>query len=159
MNRQSLPPLKTLLIPLLGVLLAGIIARNYRLGSAAPTVLPLAGEWNRQELLVSTPASGGPSTWPSYRWQDLEVLDPFDPQRFEASRVGLPAATSTESSSSPRPDGGEAMAAAARQVQALLETSSGPTALLDGRMVRVGDVLEDGATVIHIGQQGIHLRH
>jgi hypothetical protein len=51
------------------------------------------------------------------------------------------------------------MAAAARQVQALLETSSGPTALLDGRMVRVGDVLEDGATVIHIDQQGIHLRH
>jgi hypothetical protein len=158
MNRRSSPPLKILLIPLLGVLLAGIIARNYRLGSSAPVVLPQAGEWNRPKLLVSTPASAGLSTWPSYRWQDLEAWDPFDPQRLEAAQVGSTAATSPEASSSSRLERGGAREEAPRQVQAILETSSGPTALLNGRLVRVGDVLEDGATIINIDQQGIHLR-
>jgi hypothetical protein len=165
---MSIPTLKLALVPLLGGVLFWLSMRERLESWMAVADLPVSPtEMGKLSDFLAT-AVGSPAAlsdssrpaWPVFQLEQIRGVDPFDPRRLIIN--GL--------TSNLMGEGGQADALArpsglqekqpetrVRPVQAVFESPRGRSALVDQRLVSVGDQLPDGSQVLDISTDGIVL--
>jgi hypothetical protein len=165
---MSIPALKLALVPILGGVLFWVSMRERLESLMAGADLPVSPmEMGRLadflSKAVGSPAAPSDSSrpaWPIFQLEQIRGVDPFDPQRLIID--GLTANLFGESgqADAPAPPSGlqvKQPETRVRPVQAVFESPRGKSALIDQRLVNVGDQLPDGSQVLDISTDGIVL--
>ncbi len=150
-------------IPVLSIMLVVILYGNFRPNTVEPPATPRPlGSAQAAAQSPAVPAHTTPTArvWPSFALHEIIALDPFPaPER--------PPVTPAEAARpAPQPNGltlsdslhdpvMATRASVADSIQAIYFDGTRAAALLGSRVVRIGDVLEDGTTVIDVGAEGI----
>lgn len=148
-NKLSREQLKLALIPMLGLVLLAVLfwpsgekEQPVVTRSARPVLTPTN---STQPLLAHQP------NWPKVRLEDVTAFSPFDPP---APAAPIPSvATNTEQENveeeiMPKP-------VLIGKLQAVYQTADGMVAILNSRIVRVGDRLPNGSLIVEITEQSI----
>jgi hypothetical protein len=160
MNKASTSTyFKLALIPVLGSVLCYLIfgQRNKQPLDPAPAVVATVDS-NRAETKLSMKATDRDaafrSEWPSFQLADFSNVDPFDRRTLFPEPNLVATVTDPEPSETERLVSTASSLAARRlellKIQAVFQTPDGVAALVNDRIVRVGDRLEDGSEVIEI---------
>jgi hypothetical protein len=147
--------LKLASIPVLGLVLVYVIVRGRNSGDqasvdpavnlVADAVPTRASTQALNKSLVQTSYE-----WPTFELEDLPNVDPFDRQAL------FPSPSVVENSSDPsntlvgKSDRSSADALKPLKIQAVFQSPSGITALVENRVVHIGDRLDDGSEVVGI---------
>ena len=155
MHSQSIKTnLKIALIPVLGFLLLYLVLRG-RIGSEESPIDPLVtvtsdttASSNRTQD-QEKPLTSAQSDWPEFQLNDLQNADPFDRRMIFPD---LSAITSSDQSNTLVGSNNQSSVGALPtiKVQAVFQSPSGITALVDNRVLHIGDRLADGSEVIGI---------
>jgi hypothetical protein len=138
---------KYALIPVLAAILGYVLIRE-------------DGDFAESTSLSNNPkqhvgATIAPVEWPQFSVEEIALLQPFQTlKQLDSLGVG-DSATGNESIPQEALGGGEAIGPV--EVRAIFQTPNGAAALLGNRVVRVGDVLDDGRRVTAIHPQGIQV--
>ena len=149
------------LIPLLLGVLYCVIPRDNKETAATESSQQSAAKSNatapREVQRTSTQVDiTSLSAWPAFRSDDFADMDPFD-RRMIVPEV-LEPTVSNESSISDHEILVSNLARPEREplkIQAVFESPKGIVALVDDRVIQVGDQLEDGSKVIEITRDQI----
>jgi hypothetical protein len=95
------------------------------------------------------------SKWPKARLEDLLALNPFEPPQAPQSAETLPEANAAREVSSEEP--AQPPAIPIGKLQAVYFDAHGAAAILDSKVIRVGDTLPNGKRVVEITSRGIKL--
>lgn len=151
---------KIALIPVLGLILAGVVfwpGDKAGLPAAAVTHPPAAVKPSAAQPADS---DGTRPSWPAIRFEDLVAFNPLEPRGAPVSAQTL-AATTDDEYSDEEADAEETPVAqpptVSRQLQAIYQDARGAAAIVDSRIVRVGDLLDDGSRVSAITAEGVLL--
>jgi hypothetical protein len=165
---MSIPALKLALIPILGGGLLWVSMRDrlqHWLASDGPPISPmemgrLADFLAKASGSQALPSGSMRSAWPVFELEQIRGVDPFDPQRLITSGLSsslLGEDGQTDAFASPSGRQAKQPETRVRPVQAVFESPRGRSALIDQRLVHVGDQLPDGSQVLDISQAGIVL--
>jgi hypothetical protein len=155
--------LKIALIPILGLILVYLVMRNPTDGeqtSVDPPVSVSVTETPRSVLnqeptrpptkSQTKPFAQAVSSWPKFEVDDLQNVDPFD------RRALFPDPSEVTGSSDPTntlvgtTDRSSADTLKPIKIQAIFQSPSGITALVENRVIHIGDRLADGSEVVGI---------
>lgn len=149
--------LKLASIPILGSVLLYLVVSQKTQKSPAPVVeAALEAKVLESKPVVKPVATDVAlnSKWPDYQWSDFEGIDPFD------RRTLFPELAPVTISNASSPLDGNALATTPPvliskrldqlKIQAVFQTPDGVAALVNDRIVKVGDQLEGGAEVVEI---------
>lgn len=97
--------------------------------------------------------------WPESRLEELLEFSPFgfDLPAEDSSGIEVEPAVSEAVNSAPEAIETESTAATRLRPKAIYQSQHGPVALVGSRIIRVGDVLDDGSRVIAIGDRELIL--
>lgn len=165
---MSSPVLKVALIPVLGGVLAWVSLRDRLedwMSSDAVTMSPadmgrLGDFLATLAAAAAVPEDSARSAWPVFQLEQIRGADPFGRQalNLDGPTSNLLSGPSMSDASTPtmerRPSQPETQV---RPVQAVFESPQGRAALIDHRLVRIGDQLPDGSHVLDISEAGIVL--
>lgn len=141
------PKLKYALIPVLATILGYILIREDG-DYAESTSLS-----NNQKLNVA--AKIAPVEWPDFSVEEIALLQPFQTLK-QLDDLGA-GGNAIGNDSLPLEASGNDVASGSVEVRAIFQTPNGAVALLGNRVVRVGDVLDDGRRVTAIHAQGVEV--
>lgn len=151
--------LKMALIPSLVLVLVAVVCwPTKKQGDAIQTTLMTSDVSNKS---ATKPATVKPSKWPTMLLEEIVAFNPFDPHPVlppvdaheELNTLGEPTVSNEKQSTRealPRP-------APSGTLQAVYFDAKGAAAILDSKVVRVGDVLPSGDRIVEITAQGIKL--
>ncbi len=127
---------------------------------AAPTVEAVTTNRNAENFPLPLIERDPQPTVAAIRHEDIAHIDPFDRKMIFPEK----APTSTDDPSSEIDDralvsslGSKHKSTETLKVQVVFQTRTGISAMLDDRIVRVGDLLEDGRQVIQITPESLVL--
>ena len=141
------PKLKYALIPVLAAILGYVLIREDG-DYAESTSLS-----NNQKLNVA--AKIAPVEWPDFSVEEIALLQPFQTLK-QLDDLGA-GGNATGNDSFPLEASGNDVASGSVEVRAIFQTPNGAVALLGNRVVRVGDVLDDGRRITAIHAQGVEV--
>ncbi len=165
---MTIQALKVALIPILGGAVAWVSLRDrFEVWISSDGGMFSPAEMGRlADVLAKVAASGvmpedsARSVWPRFQLEQIRGIDPFGSQTLSiASETSQPTPGVSKSDTSvpnkdQRPRQPETHV---RPVQAVFESPQGRAALIDHRLVRIGDQLPDGSYVLDISEAGIVL--
>ena len=141
------PKLKYALIPVLAAILGYVLIREDG-DYAESTSLS-----NNQKLNVA--AKIAPVEWPDFSVEEIALLQPFQTLK-QLDDLGA-GGNAIGNDSFPLEASGSDVASGSVEVRAIFQTPNGAVALLGNRVVRVGDVLDDGRRITAIHAQGVEV--
>ncbi len=141
------PKLKYALIPALAAILGYVLIREDG-DYAESTSLS-----NNQKLNVA--AKIAPVEWPDFSVEEIALLQPFQTLK-QLDDLGA-GGNAIGNDSFPLEASGSDVASGSVEVRAIFQTPNGAVALLGNRVVRVGDVLDDGRRITAIHAQGVEV--
>ena len=150
---------KIALIPVLAGILYLVLPKSStkdKAGAATPTKVATESHRHKRTIRPPNPEAHAkePIVWPEIRLEDLSGADPFDRRRmFPEQAIDPASATDIEKETfvSLNGEAGEnASPFKTIAIQAIYESPQGVIAIIDGRMIHVGDRLEDGREVVGI---------
>ena len=144
------PKVKYALIPLLAAILGYVLIREEREESDNAESISAN---NTQKLNVA--AKIAQVEWPVFQAEEIAMLQPFQTVKQLEPSGGLDGEIGSESASDEAL--ADDLASGPTKVLAIFQTPNGAAALLGNRVVRVGDMLEDGRRVTVIHAQGIEV--
>ena len=139
------PKLKYALIPVLAAIFGYVLIRadgDY----AESTSLS-----NNKKLNVATKIA--PVEWPDFSVEEIDKLQPFQTLK-QLDDLGA-GGNAIGNDSFPLEASVSEVASGSVEVRAIFQTPNGAVALLGNRVVRVGDVLDDGRRITAIHAQGV----
>jgi hypothetical protein len=143
-NKALYERCKLALIPVLGlVFMAVMFWPSQPKSASSPAELAI-----NNAIPKSAPLS--PKVWPTATWEDVTAFNPFDPPPRPAPTEKSPS-EATAHDSQPEPDSVEAP-----NIQAIYADQRGTIAIVDSRVVRVGDLL-GGRRIVAISANGLTL--
>lgn len=141
------PKFKYALIPVLAAILGYVLIRE------DGAYLESDSMGNNQGVNVA--AKIAPVEWPVFSIEEIAMLQPFQTLKQIDSLGGHDGSTGTDSFTVDRSHSDAANGPV--EVRAIFQTPNGAAALLGNRVVRVGDVLEDGRRVTAIHPHGVEV--
>lgn len=96
--------------------------------------------------------------WPVFRLNDVIACNPFRPLQTKSSSASMDKPDVTGAGSIDHADNKVAVASSTPgTLQAIYFDAHGAAAILDSRVVRIGDILANGSKVVAINSQGVSL--
>jgi hypothetical protein len=146
---------KIALIPVLGLVLVYLVMRS-RTGTEQTSAEPPASvalnetssDTPNQE--PTKPVAQAISNWPKFEIHDLQNTDPFDRKAVFPVPPEATASTDPNKSLVATTDRSPEEALKPIKIQAIFQSPSGITALVENRVVHIGDRLADGSEVVGI---------
>lgn len=147
MRIMKSPKVKYALIPVLAAILGYVLTREDR------DYLESASLSANQKVNVSTKIA--PVEWPMFSLDEIAMLEPFQTLKQLEGLAEAGGAVGIESL--PIDGAASELTRGPVEVRAIFQTPNGAAALLGNRVIRVGDVLEDGRRVIAIHPHGVEV--
>lgn len=144
--------LRIALIPTLAAILL-VLTRSLVTGDSQ-AVEALAMEKGEVNSLPTSVVPAATSKWPEMKLADVIAFDPFELPKTEQTRETTVVSSAMDQNA---PNRSAAEAASVGEVQAVYIDSRGTAALVDSKVMRVGDMLPDGRRIVEITTQGIRL--
>ena len=141
------PKLKYALIPVLAAILGYVLIRE------DGDYVESTSLSNNQKLNVA--AKIAPVEWPDFSVEEIALLQPFQTLK-QLDDLGA-GGNAIGNDSFPLEASGSDVASGSVEVRAIFQTPNGAVALLGNRVVRVGDVLDDGRRITAIHAQGVEV--
>jgi hypothetical protein len=151
---------KRIAIPVLICAFAAVILRPLLAAKSTPTEIDTGRSKQRIHALTDSDKPSEPSI-PRYDLDSLLAFDPFRPLSNSKEGIAASSDSSEQSDSTDESSEGseiaETSAGSSVSLKAVYEDSSGKTAIIGSRIVRVGDVLDNGYRVQLITRDGVVL--
>lgn len=160
-------------IPILALVLAGMLYRNFAGGSDAPPFAPPPPRLMRVPLHGATAVVPNliskldAKQWPKIELEEIIARNPFGTWNSTDvnSAVASSSSTSAQKIGSPSADSREPTnqiklteTVTTEKVQALYRDAAGAAAIVDSHVIRPGDALEGGFKVIEVTNDGITVK-
>lgn len=143
--------LRIALIPALGTVLLFLTRQPVTGDSRAVETLALNDDPNALPIVSELKPA---SKWPTITLSEMVAFDPFEvPGAKQTDELDGASGTGKQGN----PDGSVSPAALLGKVQAIYFDSRGTAAIVDSKVIRVGDTLPNGKRILEITEQGIKL--
>lgn len=152
-NAGSATRLKLILIPLLGAILLGILCWPESPSDAEPPALSSDRVVRRKNLQAA--AASRPTSWNNISRTTAHEFNPFLVPRATSEADEAQHETSESLNAVARQGSAESTNQKVVRVQAIMQVGSSYAALIDGKLVRVGDQLPGGIKVASISFGGV----
>jgi hypothetical protein len=147
--------LKIALIPALGLVLVYLVLRGRNGSEQSSVETPVRVADNETSRSIrsqepTTPVTQAISNWQKFAIEDLPTTDPFDRRALFPVLSAVATPSDSNNTLVGAPDRSSAEVLKPIKIQAVFQSPSGITALVENRVIHIGDRLEDGSEVVGI---------